>query len=74
MSLGGPQESIVGRPVEGVGGRGGGIQQGTCRPERWGWLRIWGDRVLRQTGTWDPLLQCFHLDIYLLEQPNAKKL
>ena len=30
--------------------------------------------LLRQTGTWDPLLQCFHLDIYLLEQPNAKKL
>ena len=30
--------------------------------------------LLRQTGTRDPLLQCFCLDICLLEQPNAKKL
>ena len=33
--------------------------------------------IMRQAGTWDPLLQvlqCLHLDIPLLEQQNAKKL
>ena len=26
------------------------------------------------SGTWDPLLQCLHLDKRLLEQQNTKKL
>ena len=32
--------------------------------------------ILRQAGTWDPLLQCLHLhlDKHLLEQQNTKKL
>ena len=30
--------------------------------------------VLGQTGTWDPLLQCLHLDTPLLEQQDTKKL
>ena len=29
---------------------------------------------VRQAGTWDPLLQCLHLDKGLLEQQNTKKL
>ena len=29
---------------------------------------------LRQAGTWDPLLQCLHLDTRLLGQQNTKKL
>ena len=32
------------------------------------------DPVLRQVGSWDPLLQCLHLDKCLLEQQNMKKL
>ena len=27
-----------------------------------------------QAGTWDPLLQCLHLDKHLLEPQNTKKL
>ena len=30
--------------------------------------------VLRQAGTWDPLLQCLHLDKCLLKKQNTKKL
>ena len=30
--------------------------------------------IVRQAGTWDPLLQCLHLDKHLLEQQNTKKL
>ena len=30
--------------------------------------------LLRQAGTWDPLLQCLHLDECLLKKQNAKKL
>ena len=30
--------------------------------------------VLGQSGTWDPLLQCLHLDTPLLEQQDTKKL
>ena len=30
--------------------------------------------ILRQAGTWDPLLQCLHLDKPLLQQQNTKKL
>ena len=29
---------------------------------------------VRQAGTWDPLLQCLHLDKHLLEEQNTKKL
>ena len=29
---------------------------------------------IRQAGTWDPLLQCLHLDKPLLQQQNTKKL
>ena len=29
---------------------------------------------LSQAGTWDPLLQCLHLDTPLLQQQNTKKL
>ena len=30
--------------------------------------------ILGQTGAWDPLLQCLHLDKSLLQQQNTKKL
>ena len=36
--------------------------------------RGWGPAVMRQAGTWDPLLQCLHLDTPLLKQENTKKL
>ena len=36
-------------------------------------LKIWSPKViLRQAGTWDPWLQCLHLDIPLLELQNTK--
>lgn len=33
-----------------------------------------GPLVLRQAGTWDPWLQCLHLEEHLLKQQNTKKL
>ena len=30
--------------------------------------------LVRQAETWDPLLQCLHLDKRLLKQQNTKKL
>lgn len=33
-----------------------------------------GAVMLRQAGTWEPLLHCVHLDKHLLRQQEAKKL
>ena len=70
----GPRVHLAGRCLTAQRGAGG-RQTGWIPPlpqEAQGEVAL--RLLLTQAGTWDPLLQCLHLDTPLLEQQNTQKL